>query len=414
MRGSVGVFGSTDVIPPAALHIGWGVITSTVVVLAVRRAPRRGQVVVGGLTVLALGLLVSGEGLAIPDTGYWWQGRYVMPFLIGAVVTAGALGSRTVLGRTASLATIGALVALHLWAFLYAARHYAVGYGGTAQPWRFLTDPVWTPPTGPAALWAVVLVGGLAAANLIVLYSVDGAPSRAGLDRRAADGAGDGTVTVDRAAVRRAKAMYRSAPFGVRAFVTARYLIAPLSPLTEEVAGLNGRMLSLGSGFAMIERYLVEVNPDLFIEGIDMDKHKVDLINTIAGADDRIHLRHGDATRLMSETTYDAVLICDALHHFTAESHEPLAREVAATLVPGGVCIIKDLDVQPRWKYWWNRLHDRVVAGPEPLYCRAPDEMARCFQAAGLELERIERTDRPWTPYAHYLLRLRKPAAEAT
>ena len=48
-----------------------------------------------GLTLLALGLLVSGEGLAIPDTGYWWQGRYVMPFLIGAVVTAGALGSRT-------------------------------------------------------------------------------------------------------------------------------------------------------------------------------------------------------------------------------------------------------------------------------------------------------------------------------
>ena len=35
--------------------------------------------------LLALGLLVSGEGFSIPDTGYWWQGRYVMSAVRGAI-----------------------------------------------------------------------------------------------------------------------------------------------------------------------------------------------------------------------------------------------------------------------------------------------------------------------------------------
>ena len=69
---------------------------------------------------------------------------------------------------------------------------------------------------------------------------------------------------------------------------------------------------------------------------------------------------------------------------------------------------MKDLDVAPRWKYHWNRLHDRLVAGPEPIYCRSPAEMAQIFVGAGLTLEHSERLDQTFTPYAHYLLRLRK------
>jgi SAM-dependent methyltransferase len=216
-----------------------------------------------------------------------------------------------------------------------------------------------------------------------------------------------GMPRADRAALRRALASYRGAPAGVRAFAAARSLIAPLGALTAEAAPLSGRMLSLGCGVGLIERYLTEINPRLKIEGIDLDPKKVDAITATQAQSPRFQLRTGDITALAEPAVYDAVLVCDVIHHLEPDAHARLAEAVARSLTPGGVCIIKDLDVQPRWKYEWNRLHDRVVAGPEPIFCRAPDEMAKLFIDAGVTAERIERIDRRFTPYAHYIVRLR-------
>jgi SAM-dependent methyltransferase len=213
---------------------------------------------------------------------------------------------------------------------------------------------------------------------------------------------------LDLRAVRDVLASYRDAPLGARAFVAARFLIAPLGPLVEETRALQGRMLSLGCGYGGVERYLTAMNPKLEIDGIDLDTVKVDLVNATAAASPRFLLTAGDATQIDYDLDFRAVLVCDAFHHFPATTHTPLARAIAAALEPGGVCIVKDLDVQPRWKYRWNELHDRIVAGPEPITCRSPAEMAWLFVDAGLSVERIERIDRRFTPYAHYILRLRK------
>jgi SAM-dependent methyltransferase len=218
--------------------------------------------------------------------------------------------------------------------------------------------------------------------------------------------------TTDLRAAWRAFASYRGAPLVTRAFVAARLVVAPLGPLGEEVRDLQGRLLSLGSGVSIVERYLAELNPELVIEGIDLDPRRVELIRSTAARSPRVGLRLGDATRLDELTepdSYDAVLVCDAFHHFDPDRHKPLAESIAECLRPGGVCIVKDLDVLPRWKHEWNRLHDRLVAGPEPIHCRSPQDMADVLAGAGLRPEREERTDRRWTPYAHYIVRARKP-----
>lgn len=210
-------------------------------------------------------------------------------------------------------------------------------------------------------------------------------------------------------AVWRAFATYRGTSPVTRAFVAARLVVAPLGPLTEEALPLEGRLLSLGSGVGIVERYLAEINPRLQIEGVDLDPRRIELIRSTQERSPRVTLRQGDATGIDEPAVYDAVLVCDALHHFDPESHKPLAHAIAACLKPGGVCIVKDLDVRPHWKHEWNRLHDRIVAGPEPIFCRTPDETAELFAGAGLVPERIERTDHRLTPYAHYVVRARKP-----
>jgi SAM-dependent methyltransferase len=215
-------------------------------------------------------------------------------------------------------------------------------------------------------------------------------------------------MTIDLPAVRRAFTTYSGASWVTRGFVAARLAIAPLGPLAEEARPLKGRLLSLGSGVSVIERYLAEINPDLHIEGIDLDPKHIELIRSTQERSPRVTLRLGDATKIDEPAEYDAVLVCDALHHFDPESHKPLAEAIAACLKPGGVCIVKDLDVAPRWKYQWNRLHDRIVAGPAPIFCRSPQEMSELFAGAGLMPERVERTDRRFTLYAHYLVTARK------
>lgn len=214
---------------------------------------------------------------------------------------------------------------------------------------------------------------------------------------------------IDLRAVWRAFATYRGASPVTRGFIAARLVVAPLGPLTEEARPLKGRLLSLGSGVGIVERYLAEINPELHIEGIDLDPQRIELIRSTQERSPRVTLRQGDATQVDEPAVYDAVLVCDALHHFDPESHKPLAEAIAACLKPGGVCIVKDLDVTPRWKHEWNRLHDRIVAGPDPIFCRSPEEMSELFAGAGLIPERVERTDHRFTPYAHYVVRARKP-----
>lgn len=214
----------------------------------------------------------------------------------------------------------------------------------------------------------------------------------------------------DLRALRRAFVTYAGAPPAAQAFVAARYAIAPLRPLTEELGTLAGQVLSLGSGLCMLERYLVEINPAITFDCIDLDAEKVALIAATRHRSPRVTLTEGDATRLDGPHDYQAVLVCDALHHLPAAGHPAMAADIAGALAPGGVCIVKDLDVRPHWKHGWNRAHDRLVAGPNPIWCRSPEAMGRVFARAGLVVERAERTDRRLEPYAHYVLRLRKPA----
>lgn len=216
-------------------------------------------------------------------------------------------------------------------------------------------------------------------------------------------------MSIDFGAARRAFQTYAGAPIGAQAFVLARYVVAPMGPLAGEFAGMEGSVVSLGSGLSMLERYLVELEPGLSFEGIDCDPVKVDTIERTRHRSPRVSLIEGDATAPLKPESYDGALVCDAMHHFPATTHAEVLASVVGAVRRGGLIVIKDLDVAPRWKYHWNRVHDRLVAGPEPIHCRAPEEMADLLRDAGAEITKVERIDHRATPYAHYLLRARKP-----
>jgi SAM-dependent methyltransferase len=218
----------------------------------------------------------------------------------------------------------------------------------------------------------------------------------------------------DPRAVFRAWASFRGSGLGTQAFLGARLAIVPLGALDAELRALSGRVLSLGSGHGIVERYLAEINPDARVEGLELDEERVTAAARTGARSPRVVIRHADVTKMDDEAgTFDAALAVDVFHHIRPDAHAEVAAALARSVRPGGAVIVKDMDLLPRWKHRWNAFHDRMVAH-EQVHCRTPEDMASLFEAAGLVASTVRHVDRRLSPYPQYLVSLRKPETAVT
>jgi SAM-dependent methyltransferase len=219
-------------------------------------------------------------------------------------------------------------------------------------------------------------------------------------------------AAMDVRAAWRAWRSYRGAGASTRAFLLARMAVAPLGPMGPDLRALRGRVLSLGPGHGLLERYLAEINPHVTVEGVELDEGRVKIARASAERAPRVDVRVGDVTRLEPDAPYDAAMAVDVLHHLPCEYHREVAEALGRCLVPGGVLLVKEMATEPRRQYLWNRFHDRVVAGPEPICCRPPDDLAALLREAGFEAVSHRRLRR-LRLYPQYLVRATAPARSA-
>lgn len=214
---------------------------------------------------------------------------------------------------------------------------------------------------------------------------------------------------MDVGAARRAWGSFAGLGPITRAFLLARMAVAPLGPLDPELRALHGRVLSLGCGHGAIDRYLAEINPDVTIEGVDLDEGRVAQAARTQHRAPRVVVRTADVTTLDPGDGFDAAIAIDVLHHVPYDTHAAIAAALHRALVPGGLCLVKDMAPEPGRQYRWNAFHDRIVAGPEPICCRMPDDMASVLQDVGFEVLEVRRLKR-LRIYPQYLVLARRPA----
>jgi cyclopropane fatty-acyl-phospholipid synthase-like methyltransferase len=179
----------------------------------------------------------------------------------------------------------------------------------------------------------------------------------------------------------------------VLGFLLARMAVAPLGPLDLDFRSLRGRVLSLGCGHGAVDRYLAEINPEVTIDGVDLDEERVELARATEAMQPRVRVRVADVRELQREGGYDAAIAIDVLHHVDASLHGEIASALHDALRPGGTLLVKEMATTPRRQYAWNRMHDRIVA-KEDIHCRSPQDMARVIEAAGFEIDDVRRLKR--------------------
>lgn len=200
---------------------------------------------------------------------------------------------------------------------------------------------------------------------------------------------------------------FGDADLNARAWAVARMANAPLADLDADLLGMRGRILSVGCGFGIVERYMAIRNPDIEIVGYELDRTRVVAAEATQAAAPRVIVREADVTQLGAIGTFDAALAMDVLHHLEPQGQIQLAAALARLVRPGGSVLVKDIATTPGWQHSFNALHDRLAVG-EHTYCRAPQAMSAMLAETGLMPYGWRRVGR-MSPYPHYVIRSRVP-----
>lgn len=165
---SVGVFGWLETRAPMFTYVVW--IVGVLLLVALCWISARRWQAVAPVVVMGVGLVAQsvGEYRSVPIMGYFWQGRYTLPLLVGVPLLAGAgLGivERVPRPSPSSVRAAALLVgAASFVAYAQFLRRYSVGAMG---PLDFFLDPTWAPPIPIPVL--LVMFAALTATWLVML-----------------------------------------------------------------------------------------------------------------------------------------------------------------------------------------------------------------------------------------------------
>ncbi|VXB55612.1 conserved membrane hypothetical protein [Arthrobacter sp. 9AX] len=175
----VGVVGWLDTPVPQAAIAYWSLLFIALLLLALLAKPRKllwgALFALGALAIVPAALQAS----LVTTVGFFWQGRYNLPLVLIALVSAGMAmrtqhfpqGSKS---RAIARILIVTAVVAHVLSFLYVLRRYVVGIEEISNWQTMISQPSWQPPLGWFALTVLYAVVLATAAHRLYAYLYPG------------------------------------------------------------------------------------------------------------------------------------------------------------------------------------------------------------------------------------------------
>ncbi len=191
----------------------------------------------------------------------------------------------------------------------------------------------------------------------------------------------------------------------IKAYSFVRFTI--IKPdLLDQISDLmphDGDFLDLGCGFGLFPVYYGLKNRERHITGIDKNKNRIIEARAVAKKFNLHNLKfiNKDLMDGLFPGTYDVIYTFDLLHHIPNKVSENLMKHIYNSLKKGGTLIIKDVTVEPRWKFWFTYILDKIMTMNDPLYYQHHKEVATFLENIGFKVEVKKIND--ILPYPHIL-----------
>lgn len=196
----------------------------------------------------------------------------------------------------------------------------------------------------------------------------------------------------------------------VRWHVWGRLRLCPLRSLLPYLPA-SGKMTELGCGQGCFSHLARLYRPDLEVRGIDPC---VEAISTARRASDGlsdIHFEVGDAG-LLEASSPDCICVVDVFYLLPFERWDSLLRLCYRRLRPGGVLLLKDMDVRPAWKHAVNYLQEALAVRligwtrGSGLYFEPREKFSARLERAGFSVSCVDLA--AGYPYPHLLYLCRR------
>jgi 2-polyprenyl-6-hydroxyphenyl methylase/3-demethylubiquinone-9 3-methyltransferase len=191
----------------------------------------------------------------------------------------------------------------------------------------------------------------------------------------------------------------------VRGYAWGRFQILRRRFLDEigQYLPKEGRVLDIGCGFGLFSLYFATIRPSLSLHGFDLNANRIAMARRAAASLGITNVTYDvkDARLFDGDAGFHAAYLLDLIHHIPEAAAEPLLRSVTASLEPGGVLLVKDVDTHPAYKRHFTRALDAMLDPRSPVSYWDSRRLRALLESLGLRVYCHKMLD--VLPYPHVL-----------
>jgi len=207
------------------------------------------------------------------------------------------------------------------------------------------------------------------------------------------------------AAIRRSLGLYTGQPLGIRGFVLARSILAPLARVLAEMP-TSGRLLDVGCGHGLFANALALGSADRQVLGVDPSGAKIAVARASSSSVANVRYEHG-MVQAVDDGEFDGISILDVLYLLPVEEKLAVLRACRERISPSGVLVLKTNDTRPPWKYRVARLQEQLMTGlgltlsHGDLHFLSREQNAGLLELTGFQPRIVDLNT--WLPYPHVM-----------
>jgi 2-polyprenyl-3-methyl-5-hydroxy-6-metoxy-1,4-benzoquinol methylase len=209
------------------------------------------------------------------------------------------------------------------------------------------------------------------------------------------------------------QAAFAGASRAERLHVAGRLRSCPIDAVAAATPA-SGRILDFGCGHGVVALYLAMTSTEREISGVDVDGGKVvDARAAANAAGVSVHFEEVEP-EYRPAGKWDAITVVDVLYLLGETAAWEVVDAAAGALAAGGVLVIKEIDVRPRWKFWLAAGQEllatkllRITEGSRVRFLAPADIEARLVKN-GLQVQ--HRSAHRGRLHPHHLIVARKTA----